>query len=297
MNIIKDKKILLAEVGLLFVAMFWGMGFVAGKYVLADMGPFDVMAYRYGFAFIVMFLCAIRHLKAIDKKTLKAGALIGTMMFIGNTLQTIGLQYTTPGKQTFIICMYTVIVPLLSWLIFKEKAPKNICIAAVIAFIGIGLLTLQDDLSIGFGDGLTFLFAISFSMHVILVGRFMKDMDPMAFALVQIGVCAVWSIMTCIFFGEGANVMDLSMPGVLGLMQLVFLNTVFAFILQNTCQQIAPANHTAILLSTETVFGTFFAVTLAGEVFHGRMFIGCVLMFVAIIVSNIPLKGGKKDEI
>ncbi|MEE1037822.1 MAG: DMT family transporter [Eubacterium sp.] len=293
MNIIKDKKIILAEIGLLLVAMFWGMGFVAGKYVLADMGPFDLMAYRYGFAFIVMFICAVKHLKALNKKTLKAGALIGTMMFVGNMLQTIGLQYTTPGKQTFIICMYTVIVPLLSWLIFKEKASKNICIAAVIAFVGIALLTLQNDLSIGFGDGLTFLFAISFSMHVILVGRFMKDMDPFAFALVQIGVCAVWSIAACLFFGEGANITDLSMPGVLGMLQLVFLNTVFAFILQNTCQQIAPANHTAILLSTETVFGTFFAVTLAGEVFHGRMLVGCVLMFVAIIVSNIPSKGGK----
>lgn len=286
----KDKKVILAEIGILFVAMFWGMGFVAGKFVLKNMGPFDLMAYRYGLAFIVMFVFAIRHLKALNKKTLKAGALIGSMMFVGNMLQTIGLQYTTPGKQTFIICMYTVLVPLLSWILFKEKASKNIIIAAIVAFVGIGLLTLKDDLTVGFGDGLTFLFAISFSLHVILVGRFMKDdMDPLAFALVQIGMCAILSIAAGILFGEGAKLTDLDFGGILGMLQLVFLNTTFAFILQNTCQKIAPANHTAILMSTETVFGTFFAVTLAGEVFEGRMIIGCILMFAAIVVSNIPM--------
>lgn len=286
----KDKKVILAEIGILFVAMFWGMGFVAGKFVLKNMRPFDLMAYRYGLAFIVMFVFAIRHLKALNKKTLKAGALIGSMMFVGNMLQTIGLQYTTPGKQTFIICMYTVLVPLLSWILFKEKASKNIIIAAIVAFVGIGLLTLKDDLTVGFGDGLTFLFAISFSLHVILVGRFMKDdMDPLAFALVQIGMCAILSIAAGILFGEGAKLTDLDFGGILGMLQLVFLNTTFAFILQNTCQKIAPANHTAILMSTETVFGTFFAVTLAGEVFEGRMIIGCILMFAAIVVSNIPM--------
>ena len=294
---VKDKKVILAEIGILFVAMFWGMGFVSAKYVLADMGPFDLMAYRYGLAFVVMFFCAIRHLKALDKATLKAGALIGSMMFFGNMIQTIGLQYTTPGKQTFIICMYTVLVPLLSWIFFKEKAPKNIIIAAIIAFIGIGLLTLKSDLTIGLGDGLTFIFAISFSLHVILVGRFMKDnMDPMVFALVQIGMCAFWSIGAAFIFGDGAKLTDLSFGGVLGMLQLIFLNTTLAFILQNTCQKIAPANHTAILMSTETVFGTFFAVTLADEVFEGRMIIGCILMFVAIIVSNIPI-GKKSDKV
>lgn len=293
---VKDKKVILAEIGILFVAMFWGMGFVAAKFVLADMGPFDLMAYRYGLAFFVMLIFAIKHIKTgLNKKTIMAGGLIGSMMFLGNMLQTIGLQYTTPGKQTFIICMYTVLVPLLSWVFFKEKAPKNIIIAAIIAFIGIGLLTLKDDLSIGIGDGLTFIFAITFSIHVILVGKFMKDMDPMIFTLVQIGVCAIWSILAMSLFGEGASLKDLSIGGILGMLQLVFLNTTFAFILQNICQRIAPANHVAILMATETVFGTFFAVTFANEVFEGRMIIGCILMFVAIIVSNIPMKKQKKE--
>ena len=143
----KNKKVIAAEAGILVVAICWGMGFVAGKYALEDMGPFDVLAYRYVFSFLTMLLCTFKHLKNINKKMLIAAGAIGSLMFFGNMIQTIGLQYTTPGKQTFIICMYTVLVPLLSWVIFKERAPKNIIIAAIIAFIGIGLLTLKDNLT------------------------------------------------------------------------------------------------------------------------------------------------------
>lgn len=282
------RKVVLAEAGILLVAMFWGMGFVAAKFVLMDMDPFNLLGYRYGFALIVMLIIGAKYVINIDKKTLKAGCVIGVIMFTGNIIQTIALQYTTPGKQTFITCMYTVIVPLMTWLFFKEKTSKKMIWAAVTAFVGIGFLTLQDNLTIGFGDALTFVFAITFSMHVILVGRFMKNMEPMSFAIVQIATCAVLSISTAAIFGGNAGVSNLSTGGVLGMAQLVFLNTVFAFILQNACQKIAPPAHTAVLMSTETVFGAFFAICFAGEIFSKRMIIGSMLMFLALIISNLP---------
>lgn len=292
----KDKKVIWAELGLLLVAMFWGMGFVAGKYVLEYMGPFDLMAYRYVMATVLMFFFVLPQLKKLNLRTVKAGALIGFMMFSGNMLQTIGLQYTTPGKQTFIICMYTVFVPLISWLFFRQKIKKNITIAAVIAFVGIGLLTLTDDLTIGLGDGLTFIFAIIFSLEVILLGRFMEDMNPICFAFVQISMCAILSVAAALIWGDGTPITVLQGGGIVGMFELVALNTVMAFVLQNICQSIAPPTHAAILMSTETVFGTFFAVVFANEVFQGRMILGCILMFAAIIVSNIPMDKKKKVE-
>ena len=271
----KDRRILLAEFGMICVALFWGMGFVAGKFVLEDMGPFDLMGYRYGLAFLTMLILSVRHYKFMTRKTLYSGALIGVLMFIGNMVQTYGLQFTTPGKQTFIICTYTVIIPLLSW-------------------IGIALLTLQDDLSVNFGDALTFVFALVFSIQVIIIGRLAGELDPFMFALSQMGTCAVFSVTASFFFGEGLSIgalTSLSFSASLGMIELVFFNTAFAFVVQTVCQKIVPAHHIAILMSTETVFGTFFAVTLAGEVFTGRMTVGCVLMFTSLIVSNITLDG------
>lgn len=295
----KDKKIIAAEIGIIFVAMFWGMGFVAAKFVLKEMGPFDLLGYRYLLSFIVMLFFSLGHLKKLDKKTLKLGILIGMITYAGIMLQTYGLQFTTPGKQTFITCMYTVLVPLLSWIFYKEKIPSNMITAACISFIGIGLLTLQDDLTIGFGDGITFIWAIFFSVQVIIIGRYASNTDPFNLSTVQLGTCAVLGITTSFLLGDGLSLhamLSLSTSSHLGMIELVLFNTVLAFFIQTICQKIAPAHHVAILMSTETVFGTFFAVTLTGEVFQGRMLIGCALMFIAIIVSNVDFSMFSKRQ-
>ena len=160
--------------------------------------------------------------------------------------------------------------------------------------IGIALLTLRDDLTIGLGDFLTFIFAITFSIQVILISRIVKDMDATLFCFLQLAVTAVFSVITAIFAGEAADFSQMPVTALMGLGYLITFNSAFAFLLQNLCQQYAPPDHTAIILSTETVFGTIFAVTLAGEIFRGRMILGCILMFTAIIIAEFP--AGKKRK-
>lgn len=290
----QKRNIVMADIGLLFVALFWGGGFVAGKFALQEMGPLNVMAYRYvGAAVIMVFFC-FRRFRFISKKMFLCAGTIGFIMFLGNTLQTIGLQYTTPGKQSFIISLYTVLVPFLSWIILKTKPSKKIMAAAFLALVGIALLTLKDDFTIGIGDFLTFLFAITFSLQVVLIGIFMKDMDALLFTFLQIVVAAFFSAVTALLFAEGENMLEMSAAPICGLIYLMTFNTAFAFLLQNLCQRFAPANHTAIILSMETVFGTIFTITFTGEVFRGRMLMGCILMLVAIAIAEFP--SGKKGE-
>ncbi len=284
----QKRNIIMADTGLLFVALFWGGGFVAGKFALQDMGPLNIMAYRYiGAALIMAFFC-VKKFKLINKKMLLCGTMIGFLMFFGNTIQTIGLQYTTPGKQSFIISLYTVLVPLLSWIILKTRPSKKIITAAFLALFGIALLTLKDDFTIGLGDFLTFIFAITFSLQVVFIGIFMKDMDATLFTFLEIAAAAVFSAVTALLLADGESLMDMRASSLCGLIYLMTFNTAFAFLLQNLCQRFAPANHTAIILSTETVFGTIFAITLTGEVFRGRMIIGCAMMLTAIVIAEFP---------
>ena len=289
----QKRNILMADVGLLVVAMIWGGGFVAGKFALGGMGPLYITAYRYAGAALLMLLICIPRLRKMTKKMLLIGGLIGLLMFIGNTLQTIGLQYTTPGKQSFIISLYTVLVPLLSWVFLKARPSKRIIAAAFIALAGISLLTLKDDLTIGIGDFLTFIFAITFSLQVIIIGLLVKDMDAPLFTLVQLVSAAFFSILAALIFEPFQSIGDMGLLPLGGILYLIVLNSSCAFLLQNLCQRFAPANHAAILLSTETVFGTIFAVTLAGEVFRGRMILGCILMFAAIIIAELPARTAK----
>lgn len=286
----QKRNIIMADIGLLLVALFWGGGFVAGKFALQDMGPQNIMAYRYVGAALIMACFCIRKLKFLNKKMILCGTIIGFLMFLGNTLQTIGLQYTTPGKQSFIISLYTVLVPLLSWLILKTKPSKTIIAAAVLALVGIALLTLKDDFTIGLGDFLTLIFAVTFSLQVVLIGIFMKDMDAMLFTFLQIAAAAVFSAITALLLADGESLLDMRASALCGLLYLMTFNTAFAFLLQNLCQRFAPANHTAIILSTETVFGTIFAIALTGEIFRGRMIIGCGMMLAAIVIAELPAK-------
>lgn len=290
----QKRNAIMADMGLIFVALIWGGGFVAGKFALTGMGPLNVTAYRYTVAAVAMFFISIRKLQHItEKMVLRAGG-IGFLIFAGNTLQTVGLQYTTPGKQSFIISLYTILVPLISRVMFKTKPSRRILAAAVLALAGIALLTLKDDFSIGIGDFLTFLFAVTFSMQVILIERFIKDADAALFTFLQIAATALFSIVTLLLFEPVQSMFDLSIVPACALLYLALFNSTCAFLLQNLCQRFAPASHTAILMSLETVFGTIFAITLAGEVFQGRMIVGCVFMFAAIATAELPVKGLKK---
>ena len=185
-------------------------------------------------------------------------------------------------------------VPLLSWCILKVKPSKKIIAAAVLGLAGIALLTLRSDFTVGLGDFLTFLFAVTFSLQVVLIGIFMKEMAPMLFSFLEIAAAALFSAAAALFLDSPQNPLEVGAVPLAALIYLITFNTSFAFSLQNLCQRLAPPHHTAILLSTETVFGTIFAITLAGEVFRGRMILGCILMFAAIFTAEFP--AGKKKS-
>lgn len=292
----QKRNIIMADAGLFLVALFWGGGFVAGKFVLQEMGPMTLLAYRYAGAALVLFFFSFRKLRMVNKKAILCASLIGFLMFFGNVCQTIGLQYTTPGKQSFITSTYTFLVPLLSWVFLKVKPSKRTITAALIALAGIALLTLRDDFTIGLGDFLTFIFAIAFSIQVILIGLFVKDVDATVFCFLQVAAAAVFCIIGAAVAWQPQNILQLSAVPLAGLIYLMVFNSALAFLLQNLCQRFAPANHTVIILSTETVFGTIFAVTLADEVFRGRMILGCILMFAAIIIAELPARQKSRNK-
>ena len=283
---VNKRNMILADIGLLSVALFWGGGFVAGKFALTAMTPMNIMAYRYMGAALVIFCLSISHMKHLkDKKLLTYGALCGLLMFFGNSVQTIGLQYTTAGKQSFIISMYIVIVPMMNWLVYKIRPARSILTAAVIGLIGIALITLTDQLTVGLGDFLTFLFAITFSIQMIVTAKVIKGLDAMTFTFAQMLVVGILSAVSALITEtpvSPAEMLCQPLPAIAGLLYLIFFNSAFAFMLQNICLRYAPANHSAIILSLETVFGTIAAITVAGEIFSPRMIAGCCLMFIAI---------------
>lgn len=283
------RRVIIADIQLFLLAFIWGAGFVAGKIALETTTPMVQIAYRYAGAALFLLPVAWKHFGSLNKKTLLTGAGIGALMFVGNCFQTTGLQYTTPAKQSFIVSSYTILVPLLSFLIWKEKPSKRTAVAAVIAMIGIGILTLNKDLTMQIGDLLTLIFAFTFSMQVILTGKFVKNLNIQLYTFFSLAAAAVLAIVSAFFMEDPIAPADISVRSWLALAYLSFLNTALAFLLQNSAQRYAPASHTALIMSLETVFGTIFSILIIGETFSAQKIVGCCIMFAAILLAKLPI--------
>lgn len=285
----RKKQIAVADIQLFLLAIIWGGGFVAGKIALETTTPFYQISYRYTGAALCLLIPFLRNVKSLDRKTLLTGMGIGALMFLGNSFQAIGLQYTTPAKQSFIVSSYTIIVPLLSFLVWREKPSKQTAFAAVLAMIGIGILTLNKNLSMEFGDFLTLIFAFLFSIQVILTGRFVKQVNISLYTFITLATASLLSIAGALLLEVPVLPADISGRSWLGLIYLAVFNSAAAYYLQNCAQRWAPASHTALIMSLEAVFGTIFAILFVGETFTARKITGCTVMFAAILLSKIPI--------
>jgi drug/metabolite transporter (DMT)-like permease len=280
----KNKKSLYGDLALLFVAIVWGSGFVVTKNSLESMTPLYMNAGRFTISTILMMVVFWKRLKSMSKQNLKAGLIIGLFLYLGFAAQTIGLQFTTASSQAFLTGTNVIMVPFIYWFI-KNRKPDNFeMTAAFLTLIGIGMITLNQGLKINSGDMLTLLCALLFAGHIVSVGCFTEDNDPIILTVLQLGVAAVLSIISAIIFEPTPQV--ISSGAALGVLYLGVFSTLIAFLLQNLAQKYTSPTHAAIIMSLESVFGTLLAVILLGEIFTLQMLFGCLVIFGAIITAE-----------
>ena len=158
--------------------------------------------------------------------------------------------------------------------------------AALLAIVGIGLLSLQGDLTMNIGDVLTLICGLGFALHMIYIDRYTKRHDPVLLTILQLGFAAVYSWIMAPVTDGGFPVEALNQDIMIGMLYLGIFSTMIAFLLQNVCQKYTTPNTTSLLLSMESVFGVLFSVLLLHERLTGRMITGCILIFIAIILSE-----------
>lgn len=273
----------LADFSLLVVAMFWGLSFVAMKDALDTFPTFWLLVLRFTAAAVLMALVFYRKMVSITLADLKSGAVVGFFLFLGYATQTLGLNYTTPGKQAFLTSTYVVIVPFLSWGIRRVFPGVTSFVASLVCLAGMALLTLQESASIGTGDTLTFVCALFFAFHIIVIEYYVADRDPLILTTLQIAMVALLSLPAALAFETWPGFHGGS--GLWSIAYTVVMCTVVAFAVQNLAQKYTPSTHAAILLSLESVFGAFAGVYFMNEVFTPRMIVGCALIFAAVLLT------------
>lgn len=287
----------LPEIGLVITAIIWGTGFIGTQLALnGGFTPIQILTIRFFIAALLLNIIFFKQVKKyIDNKSIKAGIILGIFLFIAFELQTIGLVYTTPSKNAFITAANVVIVPFIGYLIYRRKIDKWGLISSIVAIIGIGILSLEKDFSINLGDFLTLLGAIGFAFHIFYTSEFAKKYNPLVLTAIQFSVAFILSFVVQVMTSE----VNISVEPIayLGVIYLGIFSTTIGFLLQTICQKRVSETKTAIILSTESLFGTIFSVIIFKEEVTVKLVMGCLLIFLAIIVSETKLSFLKNKDL
>lgn len=282
---------------LLTAAIIWGFAFVAQCVVDTNViGNFTFNGTRFllGAASLIPIILIFEREDMSKKKWKKlflAAAAAGTALFMASGLQQYGISLThNAGKSGFITGLYTVLVPIFGWIIWRNKAGVNTWIAAVLAALGLYLLGVSDGLSsIEVGDFVVFIGAFFWTMHILIIDKMVGDVSPIKFSALQFAVCGLWNMIFALIFetitwsGINATAMPILYTGL--------MSTGVAYTCQIIGQKDSDPNYAAIILSTECVFSAIGGALLLDEVMTTRGYIGCVLIFAGILLSQLKKKG------
>ena len=291
---------ILASFGLVLTAAIWGFAFVVVKDSLDYIGAVYMIAIRYSMAALVMALIFIKKWRLLNKQYIKHGLLSGLFLFIGYTSQTIGCNYTTAGKNAFITTIYVILVPFVVWLVEKKRPGWYEFVAAVISLTGIGLLALGtgDTAGINIGDILTMVCGVFFALHIFWTAKYgVQGDDPLFLTLLQFIVCAVGGWILAPFYDGAFPLAAMQNQRViLSMLYLGLFSTLLCFSLQNTGLKYVQSSLASLFLSFESVFGVLFSTLFLHEKLTLRMGIGCVLIFVAVVLAETRFQFRKTDS-
>lgn len=285
------------SISLLIATLIWGSTFVAQSVGMDYIGPFTFQTVRCGLAAVgllpVIWLFD-RNLpdgktfwqRWQDRKLWKAGVFCGIPLFLACNLQQLGLVDTDAGKSAFLTAMYIVIVPVLG-IFLKKKPSVMVPISVALAVCGLYCLSCVGVTKISTGDLMLIACALMFAVQILCVDHFAANADALRMNAIQAAVCAVLSGIV-MYFTETPQlgaILDCWFP----LCYAGFLSMGAAYSLQIIGQKHIEPSTASLIMSLESVFAVLFGCLLLGETMTGWEIAGCVLMFLAVVLSQIPL--------
>ena len=286
---------------LLLTAIIWGLAFVAQKEGMEHIGPFAFNGIRFllGAASLLPLLLFQKQL--FYKKTqqydfvftLKGGLILGVVLFIASALQQVGIVKSTAGSAGFITSLYIVIVPFLG-IFLKHKISKEVWIGAILTVVGLYFLSLNKQLQMAPGDGLVFISAFFWAVHIIIIGHYAPKTNILLLSIIQFSVSAILNLIVAFI------IEDIRMSMISGALVPILYGGIMsigvAYTLQIVGQRNVAPSKAAIVLSLESVFAVLGGWLILNETLNIRKGIGASIMFVGLIISQLNLKRKKANH-
>ena len=284
---------IVANLLLLLTAAIWGFGFVAQRLGMEFLGPFGFNALRFligtcSMLPLIWWMARREPLKGLaDWQWLWQGGPVGILLFAGASLQQVGMVYTTAANAGFITGLYIIIVPILG-LALRHPTTPNSWLGGGIAVVGLYLLSVGDNFSMNVGDLLNLCGAVVWATHLLWIDHAAKKVSAVVLAAVQFAICGLLSFIVALSVESITSSAILASTG--PLLYAGVISVGVAYTLQIIAQQRAHPAHAAILLSLEAVFAALGGVWLLQESLHSRALLGCGIMLLGMLISQLPLR-------
>lgn len=280
-----------ADLILLLASLFWGIGFSAQRVGVTHIDPNFYNGLRFILAGIILLPLVIFRwpkIRPVNSKVLWGSVLAGVVLFGASSLQSMGVRYTSAANAGFITGLYVVIIPIILSLVVKRPPRRSIWIAAIVATIGLFLLSTGGNIQLNNGDALVLFSALFWGLHVLVIGWLVKFSDVFFMGVVQFFVCGLLNLMAGLSVPDHGGMSD-----ILTIWLAIVYNGIFSvgvgFTLQAIGQEVAPPADAAIILCMESVFSAFFGWILLGEYLFPVQILGCVLMLAGMILAQVDL--------
>ena len=288
------KKQLSGAIALLGATVIWGSAFIAQSVGMDKIGPFTFQAVRCFLAVVFLFPASALFSKGkpfwkswADPALWRSGVICGLALFAASSLQQIGLVYTDAGKAGFLTAMYIVFVPFLG-LFLGQRPGRNALLSLIPAIVGLYLLSCTSVSGINKGDVLLLLCAVAFSVQILLIDRHCAGLDGLKLNCIQALVVTVlsvpWALLTETV--DASLIASCWLP--LGYAGILSMGV--AYTLQIVGQKRVAPSAAALLMSLESVFAALFGWLLLHETMTRAEELGCVLVFAAVVISQLPEK-------
>lgn len=297
------KKFSLKSSLLLFLAAFiWGVAFVAQSVGMDYMGPLTFNGARFLMGSLVLLPFVLLRRKqnkkagrapASLKTTIIGGVCCGLALCSAALFQQYGIMYTTVGKAGFITTLYIILVPFFG-IFLKKRIPGKVWIGAVIAAAGMYLLCMSERLALSRGDTLVFICAILFSVHILVIDHFSPMADGVELSCIQFLTAGIIGSMGAILFEQPT--LQCLIDGMIPLAYAGILSSGVAYTLQVIGQKDMDPTVASLILSMESVFSALAGWMILHQKLSGRELFGCVLVFMAVILVQLPEKKHKMTK-
>ena len=312
----KNKK-MLGNTILMFTAAIWGMGFAWQRLGMEDIGPITFTAAREIIsAVFIGIMAVIINITGKRKKrirsgpfysdgqesagvtsssrsagerrisTIRGGICCGVFLVSATLFQQIGIVYTSAGKAGFITAMYMLFVPIVGFILFRMRQSWTVWLAVLLGIVGMYFLCVNEALYLTRGDALMLVCALLYSGHILCCDHFVKKAEPISMSAIQFVTASVLSLMLAFIFEvpQASQIRSAILP----ILYCGFVSGGMGYTLQIVGQKYADPTPASLIMSLEAVFAVLGGVLMLGERMSLREGAGCIIMFVAIILVQLP---------